>query len=100
MHISCVEIYNEAAYDLLAATRDAVRSLDDLQRVHLLEDANAHIHLRNLSVHRAATEEEALNLVRTPNCLIVSLLKTLPCASNCAACRCTAPPRKMRPSAW
>lgn len=63
MHISCAEIYNEAAYDLLAATRSSVRSLEDLQRVHLLEDSESQIHLRNLSVHRAATEEEALNLV-------------------------------------
>ncbi len=66
MHVSCAEIYNEAAYDLLAATGDAVRSLDDLQRVHLLEDSEAHVHLRNLSVHRAATEEDALNLVHAP----------------------------------
>jgi hypothetical protein len=40
-----------------------VRSLDDLQRVHMLEDAEAQVHLRNLSVHRADTEEAALNLV-------------------------------------
>lgn len=59
-----MEIYNEAAYDLLAATRDTVRTLEDLQRVQMLEDADAAVHLRNLSVHRANTEEEALNLVR------------------------------------
>jgi kinesin family member 6/9 len=64
VHISCVEIYNEAAFDLLATARDQVRSLEDLQRVHMLEDADAHVHLRNLSVHRADTEEAALNLVR------------------------------------
>ncbi len=64
MHISCVEIYNEVAYDLLNATRDAVHSLEDLQRVTLLEDGDAVVHARNLSLHRAATEQEALNLVR------------------------------------
>jgi Kinesin motor domain len=64
VHISCVEIYNEAAFDLLATARDQVRSLEDLQRVHMLEDAEARVHLRNLSVHRADTEEAALNLVR------------------------------------
>ena len=63
VHISCVEIYNEAAFDLLATARDQVRSLEDLQRVHMLEDAEARVHLRNLSVHRADTEEAALNLV-------------------------------------
>ena len=59
-----MEIYNEAAFDLLATARDQVRSLEDLQRVHMLEDADARVHLRNLSVHRADTEEAALNLVR------------------------------------
>ena len=62
-----MEIYNEAAFDLLATARDQVRSLEDLQRVHMLEDADAHMHLRNLSVHRADTEEAALNLVRVFN---------------------------------
>lgn len=77
VHISCAEIYNEAAYDLLAATRSSVRSLEDLQRVHLLEDSESQIHLRNLSVHRAATEEEALNLVPPPLKICIDSLHCL-----------------------
>lgn len=32
-------------------------------RVHLLEDEEGNIHLRNLSMHPASSEEEALNLL-------------------------------------
>jgi uncharacterized protein YaeQ len=34
-------------------------------QVYIQEDEEQNIHFKNLSVHRAATEEEALNLVRT-----------------------------------
>lgn len=34
-----------------------------LLQVSIMEDEEQNIHLKNLSVHRAATEEEALNLV-------------------------------------
>ena len=33
------------------------------KQVQLLEDEGGRFHLRNLSAHRVATEEEALNLV-------------------------------------
>jgi hypothetical protein len=33
-------------------------------QVHMMEDEDNHIHFRNLSIHRATNEEEALNLVR------------------------------------
>ena len=69
VHLSYLEIYNEAGYDLLDPDRD-VRVLEDLRRVHVLEDEAGRIHMRNLSMHRAATEEEALNLVR---CALASL---------------------------
>jgi kinesin family protein 6/9 len=62
VHISYLEIYNEAGYDLLDPDREA-RVLEDLPRVHVMEDEAGRIHMRNLSMHRAATEEEALNLV-------------------------------------
>ena len=63
--MSYLEIFNEAGYDLLDQERE-VRLLEDLPRVHVLEDEDAVIHTRNLSMHRATTEEDALNLVRTP----------------------------------
>lgn len=64
MHISYLEIYNEAGYDLLDPERE-IKRLEDLPRVHVLEDEDAVIHMRNLSSHAAATDEEALNLVRS-----------------------------------
>ncbi len=61
--MSYLEIFNEAGYDLLDQERE-VRLLEDLQRVHILEDEDAVIHTRNLSMRRVDTEEDALNLVR------------------------------------
>lgn len=62
MHISYLEIYNETGYDLLNPDRE-VQMLEDLPKVAIMEDEEANIHMRNLSIHRANNEEEALNLV-------------------------------------
>jgi hypothetical protein len=60
-----------------------------------MEDEEQNIHFKNLSVHRAATEEEALNLVRLITCQSAYSGPTqsvgvpfanLACASPC---RCT-----------
>lgn len=51
-----------------------------------MEDEEQNIHFKNLSVHRAATEEEALNLVRVSNMQIhtgSTLLSHLP-AKQCS----------------
>uniref|UniRef100_A0A2K6EY16 Kinesin family member 6 n=1 Tax=Propithecus coquereli TaxID=379532 RepID=A0A2K6EY16_PROCO len=61
-HISYLEIYNECGYDLLDPRHEA-SSLEDLPRVTILEDPEQNIHLKNLSLHQATTEEEALNLL-------------------------------------
>uniref|UniRef100_A0A8C0K4R0 Kinesin-like protein n=1 Tax=Canis lupus dingo TaxID=286419 RepID=A0A8C0K4R0_CANLU len=61
-HISYLEIYNECGYDLLDPRHEA-SSLEDLPKVTILEDPDQNIHLKNLSLHQAATEEEALNLL-------------------------------------
>lgn len=37
--------------------------LEDLPKVAIMEDEDSNIHMRNLSIHRANNEEEALNLV-------------------------------------
>uniref|UniRef100_A0A7N5JTI7 Kinesin-like protein n=1 Tax=Ailuropoda melanoleuca TaxID=9646 RepID=A0A7N5JTI7_AILME len=60
--ISYLEIYNECGYDLLDPRHEA-SSLEDLPKVTILEDPDQNIHLKNLSLHQAATEEEALNLL-------------------------------------
>ncbi|XP_065061437.1 kinesin-like protein KIF6 [Rhopilema esculentum] len=61
-HISYLEIYNESGYDLLDPRHEAAK-LEDLPKVNLLEDSDGNIHLRNLSVHPAHNEEDALNLL-------------------------------------
>jgi hypothetical protein len=38
-------------------------------QVYIQEDEEQNIHFKNLSVHRAATEEEALNLVSHACCI-------------------------------
>jgi kinesin family protein 6/9 len=38
-------------------------ALEDLPKVGLQEGDDGNVHLRNLSYHRAASEEEALNLL-------------------------------------
>ena len=64
VHISYLEIYNETGYDLLNPDRE-VQMLEDLPKVAIMEDEESNIHMRNLSIHRANNEEEALNLVRS-----------------------------------
>jgi kinesin family protein 6/9 len=59
-HISYLEIYNEQGYDLLDPSHDT-KKMEDLPRVTLLEDEGGNIHLKNLAMYMAPTEEEALN---------------------------------------
>ena len=60
--ISYLEIYNDDGYDLLDENQ-CTRNLHDLPKVIHREDANGNIVLSNLSVHRADSEEDALNLL-------------------------------------
>ena len=62
VHISYVEIYNDQGYDLLDPDHET-KALEDLPKVGLQEGDDGNVHLRNLSYHRAASEEEALNLL-------------------------------------
>lgn len=62
IHISYLEIYQNQGYDLLDSAQDT-SSMEDLPRVSLMEDEDGRFHLRNLSAHRASTEEDALNLL-------------------------------------
>ena len=57
-----MEIYNEHGYDLLAEDLESLQDVKkELPRVHLREDSDGNIHLRNLSAHPSGSEEEALN---------------------------------------
>ncbi|XP_069118141.1 kinesin-like protein KIF6 [Argopecten irradians] len=62
LHISYLEIYNDSGFDLLDPKHEASK-LEDLPKVGLMEDSDQNIHLKNLSVHPASSEEEALNLL-------------------------------------
>jgi len=63
-YISYLEIYNETGYDLLDPSHET-KSLEDLPKVIMLEDTYGNYHLKNLSMHPANNEEEALNLLFT-----------------------------------
>ena len=62
VNISYLEIYNNAGYDLLDENHTS-KNLYDLQKVAIMENENDQFVLKNLSVHRAENEEDALNLL-------------------------------------
>lgn len=62
LNISYLEIYNDYGYDLLDENH-ATKSLYDLPKVKMYENGDEQYILRNLSVHRAENEEDALNLL-------------------------------------
>ena len=85
VHIAYVEIYNEAGYDLLDPAREgAVAGFADLPRVGVLEDDEGRLHMRNLSLHCATTEEEALNLVSPRQCFA----QRFKCRHRTCLCSC------------
>ncbi|GFH07887.1 kinesin-like protein, partial [Haematococcus lacustris] len=61
VHCSYLEIYNETCFDLLDPERE-IKAMEDLPRVHIQEDEEGRVSFRNLTIHRANNEEEALNL--------------------------------------
>ena len=60
--VSYLELYNEQGYDLLDESHDT-KALEDLPKVKMLEDEHGNFHLKNLSLHPVASEEDALNLL-------------------------------------
>lgn len=62
LYISYLELYNEQGYDLLDPSHET-KALEDLPKVSMLEDEHGNFHLKNLSMHVANTEEEALELL-------------------------------------
>ena len=59
--ISYLEIYNNTGYDLLSSDHDSGVKLNDMKKVSMLEDEDGRYHLKNLSMHPVASEEDALN---------------------------------------
>ena len=60
--VSYLEIYQDYGYDLLDPERE-VKQIEDLPRVNLWEDSEGKFQVRNLGMHHAANEEDALNLL-------------------------------------
>ena len=58
--VSYLEIYNAQGYDLLSQRS---RRLDDLPKIFIREAENGDMHLQNLTINAAPSEEEALNLL-------------------------------------
>lgn len=59
--ISYLEIYNDQGYDLLRS--DSEFKLDPSKKVAMLEDDYGNVHMKDLSLNPANSEEEALNLL-------------------------------------
>jgi len=62
VRISYLEIYNNAGYDLLHPDHET-KGLEDLPRVHCMEDDDGNFQLTNMSAPVANSEEDALNLL-------------------------------------
>lgn len=62
-HISYLEIYMENAYDLLHPDHNNVKSIHDLPKVGMMENANGDFVLQGLSTRLATNEEEGLNIL-------------------------------------
>jgi len=60
--VSYLEIYNESVYDLLNREH-RYKPLEEWTKVQLLDDDLGELHLRNLRVYEAKSEEDALNLL-------------------------------------
>jgi len=60
-YVSYLEIYNENGYDLLSEEHAESTTLEEMQRVHLMEDESGNYHFKNLSIHPVSNEEDALN---------------------------------------
>lgn len=60
--ISYLEIYNESVYDLLDRSH-AHKPLEEWDKIHLLDTRSGNLHLRDLRVYEARTEDDALNLL-------------------------------------
>ena len=57
-----MEIYNDNGYDLLDENHSS-KNLFDLEKVQVYQNESEQLVLKNLSVHRAENEEDALNLL-------------------------------------
>ena len=65
-YVSYLEIYNENGYDLLDK-KHAETSIDNWNKIALYEDDYGNIHMKNLSIHKCCTEDDAIDLLMMGN---------------------------------
>lgn len=58
--VSYMQIYNQTGYDLMTDDNETCK-LEDLRKVHPLEDKNGLLHLKNLHRYVVEDEDQALN---------------------------------------
>eukprot|EP00826_Nyctotherus_ovalis_P041424 TRINITY_DN4163_c0_g1_i15.p1 TRINITY_DN4163_c0_g1~~TRINITY_DN4163_c0_g1_i15.p1 ORF type:complete len:270 (-),score=65.79 TRINITY_DN4163_c0_g1_i15:573-1382(-) len=66
VYVSYLEIYNENGYDLLDR-KHAESSIDKWNKINLYEDDYGNIHMRNLSIHKCSSEDDAIDLLMMGN---------------------------------
>ncbi|KRX08676.1 P-loop containing nucleoside triphosphate hydrolase [Pseudocohnilembus persalinus] len=66
LYVSFMEIYNENAYDLLER-KHLEQPLETWNKINLFEDDYGNIHLKNISVHSCANEQEGIDLLMMGN---------------------------------
>ena len=59
VHICCIEVYNETAYDMLAHIKDGDNGLENWPKVQAKQDCNGVMHLSNMTVCNCDTVEHA-----------------------------------------
>ncbi len=65
-YVSYLEIYNENGYDLLDK-KHAETGIDKWSKISLFEDDYGNIHMKNLSIHKCETEDDAIDLLMMGN---------------------------------
>ena len=66
MYGSYLEIYNENGYDLLDH-KHAESGFEEWNKIALFEDDFGNIHLKNLSIHKIESEDDAIDLLMMGN---------------------------------
>ena len=66
VYASYLEIYNENGYDLLDH-KHVESTFDDWIKIALFEDDSGNIHLKNLSIHKVESEDDAIDLLMMGN---------------------------------
>jgi len=65
-YVSYLEIYNENGYDLLDK-KHAESSIEKWNKINLFEDDYGNIHMKNITIHKVNSEDDAIDLLMMGN---------------------------------